>query len=184
MAKAHRDSRARVEEDQVAIRRAHSMKLRDEGKTFRAIAAKTGVSPRTAFLDVKHELEALAEVSQGYAQHHVQEELRRIDIMWAALQPGLKSRTLSIRNSAVKSGVSLSERRARLLGMDHRYEVKKGNTEVHVVMHIPPVGPRGVNRTPVPETIETTPVRGALPVAPVEVERRETEEIDARQEGY
>ena len=171
MAKKTARKRARrvlAPEDRVAIRRAKAIKLREQGYTFREIALKCNVSPKTAVKDVKFCLDELAEARKGYAENVRDEEGQRLDFMWKQLQKGLTSKTISIRTSAVKAGVALSERRSRLYGLDKRYEKAAERTDIQVVMHIPaagnPAGRQGL-------TIDTAP--GHIPALPAAMQQEE-----------
>ena len=97
-----------------AERRIESLRLRKRGLTYSQIGEKLGVSSRTAYGDVKTELEKIRKVCSEEAELVREIELQRLDELWrvantAALKGDLK---------AIDRCLRIQERRAKLLGLD------------------------------------------------------------------
>ena len=93
-------------------RMARALDLRKGGASYRAIASTLGVSLRQAELDVK---DALREVTREPAQDVLTLELGRLDDLYMiAYTEARKTRDMRALNAAVR----VSERRAKLLGLD------------------------------------------------------------------
>src|SRR5262249_37658486 len=95
-------------------RRAVALELRKAGGSFREIARQLGVDVHTAHADVEAELAALRETTVGRAEALRDLELERCDRMVAGLWPQIEQG----KPPAVSAAVRVSERRARLLGLD------------------------------------------------------------------
>jgi hypothetical protein len=98
----------------ITARRAQSLELRKAGASYRHIAAELGISLHTAFADVNAELQELRVHTQQDAKDVRELELQRCD----AMTQGLWSDVAKGDSKAVMAAVRVSERRARLLGLD------------------------------------------------------------------
>lgn len=98
----------------IAERRQRAFGLRKAGASFRQIASQLGVSLNTAWADVNAELLELRTQTQADAEAVRDIELQRCDEMILGLWP--KVRTGDPK--AVMAAVRVSERRAKLLGID------------------------------------------------------------------
>jgi predicted DNA-binding protein (UPF0251 family) len=97
-----------------AERRIKSLRLRQRGLTYAQIGETLGVSSKTAYRDVKKELEKIQKTCAEEAELVREIELRRLDELWsvanvAALNGDLK---------AIDRCLRIQERRAKLLGLD------------------------------------------------------------------
>ncbi len=102
------------EAETIAARRVLALELRKGGLVYRDIAAKLGVDVRTAWADVNAELVALRDQAHQDAQDVRNLELERCDAMTQGLWAGVQSGN----SKAVMAAVRVSERRARLIGLD------------------------------------------------------------------
>jgi hypothetical protein len=100
--------------ENVAERRVRAFELRKAGSSYREIARQLGVDVHTAHADVGAELDALRETTVAEATELRALELERLDTMTSGLWPHIKTGNAP----AVTAGVRVSERRARLLGLD------------------------------------------------------------------
>jgi hypothetical protein len=91
-----------------------ALELRKAGAPYRQIATELGVDVHTAHADVGAELAALRETAVGEATELRELELERLDGMTAGLWPHVRDGS----PPAVSAAVRVSERRARLLGLD------------------------------------------------------------------
>jgi DNA-binding CsgD family transcriptional regulator len=98
----------------IAERRAVALELRKAGGSYRQIAQQLGVDVHTMHGDVGAELAALRETTIGRAEELRALELERFDRMVAGLWPQIEKGS----PPAVTAAVRVSERRARLLGLD------------------------------------------------------------------
>jgi DNA-binding CsgD family transcriptional regulator len=98
----------------IAERRAMALELRKSGAAYREIARQLGVDVHTAHGDVGAELAALREMTVGRAEELRALELERFDRMVAGLWPQIEKGS----PPAVTAAIRVSERRARLLGLD------------------------------------------------------------------
>jgi predicted DNA-binding protein (UPF0251 family) len=97
-----------------AERRIKSLRLRQRGLTYAQIGETLGVSSKTAYRDVKKELEKIQKTCAEEAELVREIELRRLDELWSvanvvALNGDLK---------AIDRCLRIQERRAKLLGLD------------------------------------------------------------------
>jgi hypothetical protein len=90
------------------------MKLRTSGLPYRQIAQALGVDTHTAWADVAAELASLREKTVERAEELRALELQRFDKMIAGLWPDIEAGS----PPAVTAAIRVSERRARLLGLD------------------------------------------------------------------
>jgi hypothetical protein len=88
--------------------------LRIAGATYRQIGKQLTVSEKTAYLDVQAELGRLDAIAKEKAERLRDLEARRLDHWTVALAAGIRSGD----PRAIGAAVRLSERRARLLGLD------------------------------------------------------------------
>lgn len=93
-------------------RMAQALRLREDGASYRAIAARLEVSERQAWLDVT---DALKEITREPAEEVLTLELARLDNLY--LIAYAKARTEQ-EPAAINSALRVMERRARLLGLD------------------------------------------------------------------
>jgi hypothetical protein len=98
----------------IAERRVLALELRKAGGSYREIARQLGVDVHTAHADVGAELAALREKTVDQATEVRDLELQRFDEMTAGLWPKVRAGS----PSHVTAAVRVSERRARLLGLD------------------------------------------------------------------
>ena len=95
-----------------AQKRAQAVTYRKAGKTFQEIADLVGfTSKATAYNAVKR---ALEDAVREPAQELIQLETERLDAMLAGLWPAIEQGD----TQAVNAGIRVSERGARLLGLD------------------------------------------------------------------
>ena len=108
----------------VRLRDAHAVRLRLEGRTYREVGERLGVSRKMAARVVQRGLRA---VERETTEDLVRLDNHRIDMIWAAMWPRAEA------GSAPHAMVCLRalERRARLLGLDHP-------TRAHITAHITP----------------------------------------------
>jgi hypothetical protein len=97
----------------IAERRARALELRKAGGSYRAIE-QLGVDVHTVHGDVGGELAALRETTSGRAEELRDLALQRLDQMTAGLSAPIRAGS----PPAVTAAVRVSERRARLLGLD------------------------------------------------------------------
>lgn len=112
----------------IAERRTRAFGLRKAGASYRQIAQQLGVSLNTAWADVNAELIELREQTKGDAVEVRDIELQRCDEMILGLWPGVRRGD----PKAVMAAVRVSERRARLIGLDAPKQVElSGGVEVN-----------------------------------------------------
>lgn len=124
----------RKPERQERIGRA--VELRAAGKTYRQIAALTGVSVRMAFEDVKA---GLADHVASYAEQANEVrglELARLDRLWRRAEELLESDD-DDGAKAIGAALRIMERRARLLGLDAQVEQVAGSVTLTVEVPSP-----------------------------------------------
>jgi hypothetical protein len=100
--------------ERIAHRRAQALAMRKLGLTYREIAAKTGVDPKTSYKDVQSELIALRETTLKDAREVKQMELERLDAYMVRAN-------VQFQSGDTKAGfllIKIGERRAKLLGLD------------------------------------------------------------------
>jgi hypothetical protein len=97
--------------------------LRKTGASYREVARRLGVDVHTAHADVAAELAALRETAVTEATELRGLELERLDGMTSGLWPAIQEGSAA----TVSSGLRVSERRARLLGLDAP-TLAKGNS--------------------------------------------------------
>jgi hypothetical protein len=98
----------------IAERRVRALELRKAGAPYRQIASDLGVDVHTAHADVAAELADLREAAVQDATELRALELERLDGMTSGLWPQIREGS----PPAVTAAVRVSERRARLLGLD------------------------------------------------------------------
>ena len=98
----------------IAERRVRALELRKQGRSYREIGRELGVDVHTVHGDVAAELYALREAAVTDATELRALELERLDVMHAGLSPHIRKGS----PPAVSAGVRVSERRAKLLGLD------------------------------------------------------------------
>ena len=114
----------------------HAVELRAAGKTYRQIAALTGVSVRMAFEDVK---DGLADHVASYAEQAGEVrglELARLDRLWRRAEELLDSDD-DDGAKAIGAALRIMERRARLLGLDAQVEQVAGSVTLTVEVPSP-----------------------------------------------
>lgn len=102
------------EAERIAARRIDAMRLRKAGHSYRAIAARLRVDVATAWDDVQAELTALRGLTVKVAEDVRAIELQRLDDATLGLGPKIKKGD----PKAVMAMVRVSDRRAKLLGLD------------------------------------------------------------------
>lgn len=103
------------EAERIATRRAKVMELRKQGLSFRAIAAQVRSDCGTVCRDVAAEMAELKTLTHQAAEDARAIELARLDRLWHMLERhGLKHGD----HRAVIAAVRISDRRAKLLGLD------------------------------------------------------------------
>lgn len=111
MARGKRSAAKAITKDE---RQIVSLRLRQQGKAYRDIAAKTGVSLRQAFDDVNAALEELKAVTEVEAEKLRALEVARLDAIMEKVYEAAVRGNLT----AVDRYIKIAERRARLLGID------------------------------------------------------------------
>lgn len=102
-------------DERIAARRTQALELRKQGKSYRAIATACGVDVATAWDDIQAEMGELRKLAGAAAEEARELELQRLDRWQEKLEgAGLKSGD----HRAVMAAVRISERRAKLLGLD------------------------------------------------------------------
>jgi hypothetical protein len=115
---------------------AEALDLRARGKSYREIAAFTGVSVRQAFEDVK---QGLADHRESYAETAADVrglELARLDRLWRRAEDLLESDD-DDGAKAIGAALRIMERRARLLGLDAQVEQVAGSVTLTVEVPSP-----------------------------------------------
>ena len=115
---------------------AEALDLRARGRTYREIAAFTGVSVRQAFEDVK---QGLADHRESYAETAADVrtvELARLDRLWRRAEDLLESDD-DDGAKAIGAALRIMERRARLLGLDAQVEQVAGSVTLTVEVPSP-----------------------------------------------
>jgi DNA-binding CsgD family transcriptional regulator len=102
------------EQETITARRVQALDLRKTGATYRQIAAQLGTSAHTAFDDVQAELRELRTQTVQEAEDLRDLELQRCDVMTEGVWTNVKAGD----PRSVAAAVRVSERRARLLGLD------------------------------------------------------------------
>ena len=106
--------RARGQVEAIVERRVRAFELRRSGATYREIARQLGADLHTVHSDIQAELLAIRVQTIEEARDLRALELERLDAMTVGLWPGIQK-----GNAAnVGAGVRISERRAKLLGLD------------------------------------------------------------------
>jgi len=97
----------------LAERRAIVLDLRKQGYTFHAIAQRIGgVSVATCYRDI---VESIAAITREPASELVKLELLRLDEM----QRAIYTDAIGGKLAAIKTSLTIMERRAKLLGLDN-----------------------------------------------------------------
>ncbi len=109
-----RQSSTSPQKVKAAERRRQAVALRLSGATYQQIGDKLGVTSSAAHLQVKQELETRAKQSEGKIVELRQIELARVDRVLLAIW----DKVLKSDYKAIDKFVKLSERRAKLLGLD------------------------------------------------------------------
>jgi len=97
-----------------AERRVQSLELRKRGLSYRAIGRELGISEAQAHRDVHKVLDEFAALERESGEKIRRIELMRLDAMVKGLWDGIERGD----PSSVTSALRVSERRARLLGLD------------------------------------------------------------------
>lgn len=97
-----------------AERRVKALKLRQRGLPYPQIAEALGVSTRTAYRDVRKELEKIQETCAEEAELVREIELRRLDELWSVANTAALNGDIK----AIDRCLRIQERRAKLLGLD------------------------------------------------------------------
>ena len=100
--------------EKTAARRLQALELRKAGATYQQIGERIGISANQAHLDVRRELQKIAEQASELATDVRQMELERLDSMHLGLWPEARKGHLG----AVDRVLRIMERRASLLGLD------------------------------------------------------------------
>ena len=111
----HRPRRApRGQVEAIVERRVRAFELRRSGATYREIARQLGADLHTIHSDIQAELLAIRVQTIEEAMDLRAMELERLDAMTSGLWPGIQEGSAA----NVSAGVRISERRAKLLGLD------------------------------------------------------------------
>jgi DNA-binding CsgD family transcriptional regulator len=102
------------EDEVIAERRIKAFGLRKAGASYRQIAQQLNVGVNTAWADVNAELMELRAQTTADAEAVREMELQRCDEMILGLWPGVRRGD----PKSVMAAVRVSDRRARLLGLD------------------------------------------------------------------
>ena len=124
------------EAERIAARRVKAMELRKAGHSFRAIGTALQVNASTVCRDIADEMAELKTLTGQAAEDTRQLELERLDRLWTKLEAhGLKRGDYR----AVLAAVRISERRAKLLGLDAPTKLAgpTGGPIEHAVLYIP-----------------------------------------------
>jgi hypothetical protein len=115
------------EDEVIAERRVRAFGLRKAGASYRQIAQQLNVGVNTAWADVNAELMELRAQTTADAEAVREMELQRCDEMILGLWPGVRRGD----PKSVMAAVRVSDRRARLLGLDapSKSEIS-GNLEI------------------------------------------------------
>ena len=97
-----------------AERRLKALELRKAGASYRAIGAQLGVSHQQAYEDIQRELTAIAKQSTEEATLLRTLDLERLDAMMLAIWQQVRQGN----QGAIDRALRISERRAKLLGLD------------------------------------------------------------------
>lgn len=111
---------------QVAAEQSECLQLRLEGKSFRAIAAQTGLSTATVFNRVEA---AISLEINPKAEQLRAIESERLDVYLDRL----KTRINSGDTHAIQTAIRISERRSKLLGLDMPQRIE-ANVSSHEVL--------------------------------------------------
>lgn len=112
---ARRPDRHTGDDERIAERRVRALELRKAGGSYRQIATALGVDVATAWDDVQTEMAELRKLAGQAAEDARELELQRLD-RW---QAKLEGRGISGGDHrAIAAAVRISERRAKLLGLD------------------------------------------------------------------
>ena len=101
-------------DEKIAKRRAKAFDLRINGANYRQIAAELSVSIQTVSNDINGELDRLKKATAGEAERLRDIELHRLD-RW---QRAMTAKMANGSTQAVQQLIKISERRAKLLGLD------------------------------------------------------------------
>ncbi len=105
-------------------RRARVMRLKRAGASYHAIAAELNISVQTAYSDVQATLVELREAAFEHAGDVRTLELERLDGWQVKLEDALSKPGADVAR-LVGSLVRISERRARMLGLDADDEIRR-----------------------------------------------------------
>jgi hypothetical protein len=115
------------EDEVIAERRVRAFGLRKAGASYRQIAQQLGVGVNTAWADVNAELMELRAQTTVDAEAVREMELQRCDEMILGLWPAVRRGD----PKSVMAAVRVSDRRARLLGLDAPSKTElTGNLEI------------------------------------------------------
>lgn len=123
-------------------RRVLALNMRRAGATYATIGAALGIAENSALRLVQRALNAMQRESADGVRRM---ELERLDAMWAAAWPGIELGD----PAAIRSGISIMERRAKLLGLDAPTQTQVAQiSEVQVVFVDDPIAAPEPDATP------------------------------------
>lgn len=137
------------EEARIAARRVRVLDLRKSGASYRVIAKTLNVDVATAWADVHAELGELRRLAASGAEDVKALELQRLDALTAGLFK--KATQRGGDQGAVTALVRVSERRAKLLGLDAPVKLAGptgGPVLERVQLYLPDNGRRRREATP------------------------------------
>lgn len=103
-----------AEKGKILERQTMALDWRKQGKSYRWIADKLGVSHQQVFRDIQDELKRLADLNQDSAAELRQLELERLD----RIIDSLDNWVMAGNTGAAMAVLRAMERRAKLLGLD------------------------------------------------------------------
>lgn len=112
------DSKASPRVLELEEKRHQAWLLRVSGKSFREIGATLGVSVRTAFEYIKHELSRMRADTSELAEDHVNLQLARLDRAMARLMPIIEEGDVELALEAIDRLDKIERRKSQLLGLD------------------------------------------------------------------
>ncbi len=104
----------RADRDAAVERGWQAFAIRKGGHSYKAIAAQLGVNERTVRRDIRRVLDDLNARALGQAELYQRMQLERINDMWKGVWPAILRGDLE----AVRTGLRIMEREAKLLGLD------------------------------------------------------------------
>ena len=101
-------------ESRKAVRTGRALDLRIAGWTYREIAARLGSSVKTVYFDVQEKLGVLDHENSERAERLRDLEAARLDHLQRMNEKGVRKGSAS----AIRTAVSILDRRAKLFGLD------------------------------------------------------------------